>query len=174
MIKSEYCLIALMVVGLAVTGCATHPPVPEPMPDNRADLPMTRSNTTTSGPPVTQPVRMPYEDPTHPLYNRNIYFEYDRTEVAQKYIPLLRTHAAYLGSQTTAKVTLEGHTDERGTREYNLALGDQRTEVVRQFLAAEGVKPSQMSKLSFGEEKPADPGHGEPSWRSNRRVEIVY
>ena len=173
MIKSEHFLVALCAVGLFVAGCATKPPAPEPVVA-RAELPMAKPYPTTSVVPEVQPVRMPYEDPSSPLYNRNIYFQYDRTEIAPQYIPLLRTHATYLGNHSGTKITLEGHTDERGTREYNLALGDQRAEAVRLFLAAEGVRADQMAKLSFGEEKPADPGHGEPSWVSNRRVEIVY
>lgn len=174
MIKSEHSLVALCAVVLLVAGCATKSPAPDPTV-TRAELPMAKPyGTNTSGIPETQPVRMPYEDPSHPLYNRNIYFQYDHTEIVPRYIPLLRTHAAYLGSHSGTKVTLEGHTDERGTREYNLALGDQRAEAVRRFLAAEGVKADQMAKLSFGEEKPADPGHGEQSWVSNRRVEIAY
>ena len=173
MIKFEYSLVVLCAAGLLVAGCTTAPSAPEPTV-SPAELPMAKPYPTTSGVPQAQPVRMPYEDPSHPLYNRNIYYQYDSTEIAPQYIPLLRTHAAYLGSHSGTKVTLEGHTDERGTREYNLALGDQRAEAVRRFLAAEGVKADQMAKLSFGEEKPADPGHGEPSWVSNRRVEIVY
>ena len=72
------------------------------------------------------------------------------------------------------RVTLEGHTDERGTREYNLALSDQRADSVRRFMLAEGVPANQMTILSYGEERPADPGHGEQSWRQNRRVIIQY
>lgn len=174
MIKSEHSLVVLCAAGLLLAGCATKPPVPEPTV-TRTELPMSKpSGTTTGAMPEASPVRMPYEDPSHPLYNRKIYFLYDRTDIAPQYIPLLRTHAAYLGTHAATKVTLEGHTDERGTREYNLALGDQRAEAVRRFMAAEGVRADQMAKLSFGEEKPADPGHGEPSWISNRRVEITY
>jgi peptidoglycan-associated lipoprotein len=71
-------------------------------------------------------------------------------------------------------VTLDGHTDERGTREYNLALGEQRADTVRRFLAAEGVPDRQIHTMSYGEELPADPGHSEAAWALNRRVELVY
>jgi len=118
--------------------------------------------------------RGPWEDPASPLYQRTIYFDYDSTEIKPEYIPVMRTHAAYLGTHTSTRVTLEGNTDERGTREYNLALGDQRSETVKRFMVAEGVLPDQISTLSYGEERPENPGHGESSWRRNRRVFIHY
>ncbi|MBK5965644.1 peptidoglycan-associated lipoprotein [Thiocystis minor] len=116
----------------------------------------------------------PWEDPSNPLYRRTIYFDYDAVDIKPEFIPLMRTHATYLGTNAGRRVTLEGHTDEHGTREYNLSLGDQRADAVRRFLLAEGVPPDRMSTLSYGEERPADPGHGEPSWRANRRVIIQY
>lgn len=116
----------------------------------------------------------PWEDPSSPLYGRIIYFDYDSAEIKPEYVALMRTHAHYLGGKDRVKVTLEGHTDERGTREYNLALGDRRAETVRRFMLAEGVLPDQMATLSYGEERPADGGHAEAAWRQNRRVIIQY
>ena len=173
--NSKIFVVVLLTAGALIAGCATKPPAPEPTTTG-AELPASKPDVTVTANQMdgTGGARPPYEDPGSPLYNRTIYFDYDRSEIAQRYIPLLRTHAEYLGSHRETKVTLEGHTDERGTREYNLALGDQRAEAVRRFMAAEGVNTNQMAKLSFGEEKPADPGHGEPSWISNRRVQIAY
>lgn len=113
-------------------------------------------------------------DPSSPLYQRVIYFDYDSSDIQSQFIDILRAHASYLSSNSGASVTLEGHTDERGTREYNLALGDQRADTVRRYLLAEGVPDSRVDIMSYGEERPADPGHSESSWALNRRVELVY
>ena len=116
----------------------------------------------------------PWEDPSSPLYRRVIYFDYDSSEIRPEFVPTLQAHAGYLASHTATRVTLEGHTDERGTREYNLALGDQRAQTVQRYMLAEGVRADQLATLSFGEEKPAAAGHGEASWSQNRRVELAY
>lgn len=113
-------------------------------------------------------------DPTSPLYQRVIYFDYDKAEILPQFVDILRAHAQYLGTGGAVRVTLEGHTDERGSREYNLALGDQRAETVQRFLRAEGVAAGQIDTLSYGEERPADPGHEEAYWALNRRVELIY
>jgi peptidoglycan-associated lipoprotein len=113
-------------------------------------------------------------DPQSPLYQRVIYFDYDRTEILPQFVDILRAHASYLAGNPNVRLMLEGHTDERGTREYNLALGDQRADAVRRFLVAERASGSQIEILSYGEEKPADPGHYDSAWALNRRVELVY
>ena len=112
-------------------------------------------------------------DPASPLYQRVIYFDYDQSDILPQFVDVLRAHASYL-STSGARVTLEGHTDERGTREYNLALGEQRAATVERFLTAEGAPAGQISRLSYGEERPADPGQGETAWALNRRVELAY
>ena len=113
-------------------------------------------------------------DPSSPLYQRVIYFDYDSSDIRPQFIDILRAHASYLSSSSSASLTLDGHTDERGTREYNLALGDHRADTVRRFLLAEGVSDGRIRTMSYGEERPADPGHGEASWALNRRVELIY
>jgi peptidoglycan-associated lipoprotein len=113
-------------------------------------------------------------DPNSPLYTKVIYFEFDRSDIGPEYVDTLRAHAEYLAANPQARVTLEGHCDERGTREYNLALGEQRAEQVRRFLLAEGVSGSQIDTLSYGEERAADPGHYESAWALNRRAVLVY
>ena len=111
---------------------------------------------------------------THPLYRKVVYFDYDNAEIQPQYLDLLRVHANYLYRTPGATVTLEGHTDERGTRDYNLALGDSRADSVQRFMIAEGVPADKLTRLSYGEEQPADPGHNQQSWALNRRVELVY
>jgi peptidoglycan-associated lipoprotein len=114
------------------------------------------------------------DDPSSPLSTRTIYFEFDSSVISSEYLPILRAHAEYLATNPSARVTLEGHGDERGTREYNLALGERRAWAVQQFVMAEGVSSAQVEVLSYGEERPVDPGQGETAWSRNRRVEIVY
>ncbi len=168
--------IALLSLALiALAGCATEPeqgPPPQPLPQTGTrPLPETATRPSVE---VRPTYRGPWEDPSSPLYNRTVYFDYDSSEIKPDYIGVMRNHAAYLGANTSTRITLDGNTDERGTREYNLALGDQRAEAVRKFMAAEGVSPDQMATLSYGEERPANPGHGESAWAQNRRVIIQY
>lgn len=106
--------------------------------------------------------------------SRTIYFAFDRSEVPAAAFDTLRAHASHLKSNRNAKVRLEGHTDERGTREYNVALSERRAKAVEQFLRVQGVSASQLETVSYGEEKPAARGSDEMSWAKNRRVELNY
>lgn len=114
------------------------------------------------------------DDPSSPLSQRKIYFGLDRYDVTDEYRSLVEAHAGYLRSSPSAAVTLEGHTDERGSREYNIALGERRSNAVRDLLVALGASASQITTVSYGEEKPASDCHDESCWSQNRRVEIVY
>jgi peptidoglycan-associated lipoprotein len=114
------------------------------------------------------------DDPNSPLSRRVIYFEYDSAEISAADQDTLLAHAATLAAYPDQMVALEGHTDERGSREYNIALGDRRALSVQRILELNGVSPGQVSVVSYGEEKPAAEGNSETAWRLNRRVEIVY
>ncbi|MEX1167436.1 MAG: peptidoglycan-associated lipoprotein Pal [Hydrogenophaga sp.] len=105
---------------------------------------------------------------------RILYFDYDSFEVRAEYASTLEANARYLKANTTRRVALEGHTDESGGREYNLALGQKRAEAVRRSLSLLGVSEAQMEPVSFGEEKPAAVGGDEASMAKNRRVELTY
>lgn len=105
---------------------------------------------------------------------RILYFDYDSFEVRGEYAGTLEANARYLKANTTRRVALEGHTDESGGREYNLALGQKRAEAVRRSLSLLGVSEAQMEPVSFGEEKPAAFGGDEASMAKNRRVELTY
>lgn len=116
-----------------------------------------------------------FTDPNNPLSQRVIYFGFDSDVIQGRFNAILDAHAAYLKRKGgTAKIRLEGHTDERGTREYNIALGERRANSVRQALQFRGVPASVLTTLSYGEERAADPGHGEAAWAKNRRVELIY
>ncbi len=113
-------------------------------------------------------------DPNSPLSRRVIYFDYDSAEISAADQDTLMAHAGFLVANSGARITLEGNTDERGSREYNIALGDRRGQSVQRILELNGVPSGQISVVSYGEEKPAAEGHSEAAWRLNRRVEIVY
>ena len=105
---------------------------------------------------------------------RVILFDYDSFVVKPEFQPVVEAHARFLRSSNARRVTIEGHTDERGGREYNLALGQKRAEAVRRALVLLGVQDSQLEAVSFGEEKPAETGPEEASWAKNRRAELAY
>lgn len=113
-------------------------------------------------------------DPGSVLAKRIIHFEYDSSALRDEYRALLEAHAGYLKARPTSRVLLQGHADERGSREYNLALGQRRAEGVLQAFGLLGVNTSQMEAVSLGEEKPVAEGHDEDAWQQNRRAEILY
>lgn len=116
----------------------------------------------------------PFEDPSNPLSKRTVYFDFDSSEIKPADREVITAHAKYLGSHPQAKVVLEGHADERGTREYNIALGERRAKAVQKFMLLQGASQSQIDVISFGEERPVALGHDESAWSVNRRVEILY
>ena len=116
----------------------------------------------------------PRKDPASPLSKRSIYFDYDSYSVKDEYRPMVEAHAAYLTANHNARVIVQGNADERGSREYNLALGQKRAEAVRKSLAILGVPESQLEAVSFGEEKPRSVGSSEQDYAANRRADIVY
>lgn len=168
-------LAAALIAAVLFGGCAETLEQPEPQPPVSARPLITApAATTVSQEPQRPSYRGPWDDPSNPLYHRTIYFDYDSAAIEPQYLDVIRIHGVYLGKNSGQRVTLDGNTDERGTREYNLALGDRRAEAVRQLMLAEGVAPDQLATLSYGEERPADPAHTEGAWRLNRRVIIQY
>lgn len=103
-----------------------------------------------------------------------IYFDFDQSTIRAEYREVLNGHAAYLAANPGARIVLEGHADERGTREYNMALGERRGNSVSRYLVVQGVSVDAIEVVSFGEERPVNEGHDEASWSENRRVEIRY
>lgn len=108
------------------------------------------------------------------LGERSVYFDFDSFVVKDSYRPLLEAHAGYLTPHSASKIIIQGNTDDRGSREYNLALGQKRAEAVRKALGALGVPDGQMEAVSFGEEKPRMEGDNEEAWAANRRADLVY
>ena len=116
----------------------------------------------------------PLDDPAGSLAVRTIYFELDSSEVQASERAAIDAHARYLSEHSGAQITLEGHADERGSREYNVALGERRADAVRQLMTLLGANDPQIHTISYGEERPAADGHDESAWRLNRRVEVIY
>lgn len=147
--------------GAVAGGAATEQPeaTPAAVPETTAE-------------PAPEPEKDPLEEGL--LATRVVYFEFDSSAIADDYMPLLRAHAEYLSSNSGTTITIEGHADERGTREYNIALGERRADAVRRVLMANGASANQIKIVSYGEERPAVLGHDESAWSKNRRAELMY
>jgi len=166
-------IIVAFVLAL-VAGCKSaeeKAPVEEGAPT--ATAPAGTPGTTTSGattPGVSGTASGPYspaalKDPNSILSKRSIYFDFDEYAIKDQYRPIIEAHAKYL---------LQGNTDERGTREYNIALGQRRADAVKKMMVLLGAQEIQIETVSFGKEKPRREGHDETSWAENRRVDIVH
>lgn len=141
--------------------------------EERTPVPTASADTRTVT-PVAATTTDPLNDPKGVLAKRSVYFDFDSYIVKDEFKPVVDAHAKYLGSNKGRKIVIQGNTDERGGREYNLALGQKRAEAVRKSLALLGVSESQMEAVSFGKEKPKATGSDEASWAENRRADIVY
>ena len=125
--------------------------------------------------PVPQQAVLDHTDVNSPLYKqKSVYFDFDVYTIKSEFTAMLELHAGYLKSHPELQVKLEGNADERGGREYNLSLGQKRSESVKRALVTLGAGESQLEAVSYGEEKPRATGHDEVSWAENRRVDFVY
>ena len=116
----------------------------------------------------------PLKDPSNILSKRSVYFELDSNVVKEEFKPVVAAHARYLQQNRGVKMTVQGNADERGSREYNLALGQRRADAVKQAMQLLGAQPDQIESVSFGEVKPKAIGHDEASWSENRRADLAY
>jgi peptidoglycan-associated lipoprotein len=170
----------VIVFLLALAGCATTPseqagaavedrgkPGGPPAAPKPADV--------GAKPLVEKPVgAAALKDPGNILSRRSVYFDFDSNLVKDEFRPLVTAHARYLQQNPGTRMRIEGNADERGSREYNIALGQRRSEAVKQMMQLLGARPDQIESVSFGEEKPRATGHDEASWAENRRADIVY
>ena len=113
-------------------------------------------------------------DPNSPLSQRVLYFDLDSSQIKDEDREIITVHADFLAAHSDITVVLEGHADERGSREYNIALGEKRAKAVKQLMTLQGVTENQIQVISFGEERPVALGHDASAWNLNRRVEILY
>jgi len=126
-------------------------------------------------PSVQQPiVANPLTDPGNILSKRSVFFDYDSTVIKDEFKPLITAHAQYLTQNRSVRMVIQGNTDERGSREYNLALGQRRADSVKQMMMLLGAQESQIESVSFGEEKPRVPGQDDAAFSQNRRCDLVY
>jgi peptidoglycan-associated lipoprotein len=166
--------LAILAVGLAgLYGCAStqQKPAAAPAPETQA--------------PAAQPETAPaqtgsefqgkeLDNPNSPLYKKVFYFPFDSSDVSSADRDVLAAHAKYLAANPSVKVEVQGNADERGSREYNLALGERRAQSVQRLLSLQGAKKDQEKVVSFGEERPVATCHEESCWSQNRRVELHY
>lgn len=145
-----------------------------PADQDRAEMGAQAGAATMTGSFAGRPVAEVLSDPNTPLYKRVFYFDYNSSELSAEDREALSTHARFMAEVPSVSLVLEGHADERGSREYNLALGERRAKTIERILNVEGVPASQIQVISFGEERPMAPGHDDEAWRLNRRVELLY
>lgn len=165
--------LTLLAALMLAAGCATTEPQDAGAADEAAQD--GGADTTVGGVGTPEPMDVdPLDDPENPLSERIVYFEFDRSDIPSQHLTTLDAHARYLVENPDVKIRLEGHADERGSREYNIGLGDRRAQAVRRILLFQGVANDQVTTVSYGEERPATEGHDEQAYAKNRRVEIVY
>jgi peptidoglycan-associated lipoprotein len=170
---------ALAAASLFVVACASNTP-----PADTGAAPPSASGTPAAGTgsvaAKNQPgQRTPSQPGAQPTLKgvpgqRSVYYDFDRSDVKPEFRPAIEAHARYLHEHADARVTIEGNGDERGSREYNLALGQKRAEAVQRMMRLSGAADGQIEAVSFGEEKPKALGHDETSWAENRRSDVVY
>lgn len=168
-----------LAVACISAGCSSEPVKEQPKAateSRQAVQPVPKAEPKVATKPV-EPPRVavdPLNDPNNLLSKRSLYYDYDKSEIKGQYKPLIQAHAGYLTGRGGAKVRIEGNCDERGSREYNLALGQRRADSVKNALKLLGVMDGQIDTVSWGEEKPKASGHDEASWAENRRSDIIY
>lgn len=168
-------LVLILSTALLFTACSSVKLDDKPPVEERSNaMPQEESNQSRSVETIQTGSVDPLSNATGLLAKRSIYFDYDSYLVKDEFKPVIEAHAKYLASNKTNKIVIQGNTDERGGREYNLALGQKRAEAVRRAFALLGVPDSQMEAVSFGKEKPKAQGADEASWAENRRSDIVY
>ena len=170
--KSAWRLILALMIAITLAACQTTPDEPEPTPD--PEPPKTDVDTSAAPDPRDYTDSRNFDNPESLLSKRVIYFDFDKSNVRPEYRGIVSAHAAYTAANSSARVTLEGHADERGTREYNLALGERRAQSVADVFMALGVSAANIENVSYGEENPVADSHDDSAWRLNRRVEIRY
>ena len=167
-------LLIVVMSGLALAACKSKPPT---LPDASNTPEQTGADTNRAGDNDVNRSGLDANEQAKQAAIQTgtiIYFDYDRAEIKPEFVPIVTAHAKYLNTNSGNKIRLEGHSDERGSREYNIGLGERRAQAVRRALMLQGVTEAQITTVSYGEERPAVQGSDESAYAKNRRVELVY
>ena len=181
-------LFVAAIAAVFLAGCASQETQPEAPIDDKGAATASAGGATTSGvggsgvggttasggAVGTGAGGSPLRDPANILSKRSVYFDYDSFVVKDEFRPLVEAHARYLVANRGTRMIVQGNTDERGSREYNIALGQKRADAVKRTMTLLGAQEAQIETVSFGKEKPKNPGHDESAWAENRRADIVY
>jgi peptidoglycan-associated lipoprotein len=171
-----------ILIASALAACATtqapdtQPPagVEDRAPGTRAVPAKPVTGVDLTGDKPAAPASAPHRDPANILSQRSVYYDFDKYDIKDEFKPVIEAHAAYLRENSGLKMLIQGNTDERGSREYNIALGQRRSEGVKRMLLLLGVREEQVEAVSLGEEKPKETGHNEEAWTRNRRSDMLY
>jgi peptidoglycan-associated lipoprotein len=181
MLQSIKLLAVLMIAAMALTACGGHKNL-----RNMGNMPAAGTNGQISGVQSKRDIdvrglegidpsdRSKFNDPNNPLSTRIVYFDLNSSAIPSRFSQAIQAHAQYLAQHPKVHLRLEGNTDERGTREYNVALGERRANSVKQALVLSGANADQISTISYGEERPAVLGSTEQAYAKNRRVVFIY
>jgi peptidoglycan-associated lipoprotein len=167
-------LIIPALLALLIAGCSSTPDAPEQSGAPVESRPGSGVATVTAGGVDGRNLPAILTDPKSILSKRSVYFDYDKYEVKAEYKDLVTAHAKFLADNRQFKMLIQGNTDERGSREYNLALGQKRADAVKKMLTLLGAREEQVESVSLGEEKPKNEGSNEAAWAENRRGDMLY
>jgi len=167
-------LIIPAILALLIAGCSSTPDAPDA---NGAQVETPNSGnvaTVTAGNVDSRKLPPELTDPKNILSKRSVYFDYDKYDVRAEYKDLVTAHAKFLANNRQFKILIQGNTDDRGSREYNLALGQKRADAIKKMVTLLGAREDQVESVSLGEEKPKNEGQNEAAWAENRRGDILY
>ena len=172
-------LWASIAIAALLAGCQQNPPAEKSATVEERNVgagqpTQPSTGTTSSGVTGTTAQGNPLKDPRSILSKRSVFFDFDSYVVKDDFRPLIDAHGKYLQGNRSAKMTIQGNCDERGSREYNIALGQRRADAVKRMMLLDGATDQQIETVSFGKEKPRSQGHDESAWAENRRDDIVY
>ena len=166
MARYRWLILALAILMMIVPSCAKKQVTPVEKPVERIPPPVVT-------PPVERPAEQPAIELPAEIILGDVFFDFDKYSIREDYKPVLAKNAELLMANPSKKLLVEGHCDERGTNEYNMALGEKRAKAVIDFYTTYGIKPDRLAMISYGEEKPFDMGHDEAAWTKNRRAHMV-
>jgi peptidoglycan-associated lipoprotein len=169
-----FCLTMLVAFGLLLAGCPKKPTTAPPASRGEAVGSVGGSTSAASGADAGRAQPLPGAGAADTLAKNRILFDFDSSEIRPEFVPIIAAHGRRLANDKSLRARLEGNTDERGSAEYNVALGERRAQAVKRALLLQGATEGQLTTVSYGRERPVADGHDETAWAQNRRVDIVY